>query len=78
MVAVLTPACARADSDIGVLDSICDYKRICDEILSVDGVVSIGLIDGVITHVAICDGADTKTFPKKELLDAASGLQDGS
>jgi hypothetical protein len=61
-----------ADEGIGVLDSFGDYRRITDEVMSVPGVLSIGLMEHVVTDVAICRGKDTKCFTKEELLEAAA------
>ena len=65
-----------ADSDIGVLDSIGNYAKVCEEFICTEGVVSLGLMDDVVTHVAICDGANTKVHTKQDLIQAALGVQD--
>ena len=61
-----------ADGEIGVHDTVGDYKRISDEVMTISGVVSLGLLADVATDVAICGGADTQHFTKQELADATA------
>jgi hypothetical protein len=61
-----------ADAEMGVLGVLDgDYTKVTTEIMSIPGVVSVGLLENVVTDVAICAGESTQFFSKEQLLEAA-------
>ena len=65
-----------ADNEVGVLGEFDgDYERVYREMMAVSGVAAVGLLAGVATAVAICEGDSVRVFQKEELaaaVDAAA------
>lgn len=47
-----------------------DYERVYKEMMAVPGVAAVGLLAGVATAVAICEGPSVRVFGKQELAAA--------